>query len=53
MNVRTVIPRDAIPRVDDPAFRPVEEPGGDPGNDLVVDPGDERTLDGLSARRRS
>jgi hypothetical protein len=40
MNVRDVLPRDAIPSVDDPTFEPVADADGDPDDRVVVYEGD-------------
>ncbi|WP_267642865.1 DUF3179 domain-containing protein [Haloarchaeobius amylolyticus] len=40
MNVRQVLPPDAIPSVDDPEFRPASEYDGDPDDEVVVVDGD-------------
>jgi hypothetical protein len=36
MNVLDVLPRDAIPSVDDPTYEPVDAYAGDPGDEVVV-----------------
>jgi hypothetical protein len=36
VNVRNVLPRDAIPSVDDPSYDPVAEYDGDPDDEVVV-----------------
>ncbi|WP_256298932.1 DUF3179 domain-containing protein [Haloarchaeobius salinus] len=36
MNVRNVLPRDAIPSVDDPTYEPVAEYDGEPDDEVVV-----------------
>ncbi|MFD1644855.1 DUF3179 domain-containing protein [Haloarchaeobius litoreus] len=36
MNVRNVLPRDAIPSVDDPTYEPVTDYDGDPDDEVVV-----------------
>ncbi|WP_227131451.1 DUF3179 domain-containing protein [Halorubellus salinus] len=36
MDIKDVLPRDAIPSVDDPTYEPVSEYAGDPGDEVVV-----------------
>ena len=40
MNIKDVLPRDAIPSVDDPTYEPVSEYAGDTGDEVVVIDGD-------------